>query len=145
MSMQTVRRIASRLLGVGKSRIRILDEEKAQKAITSDDVRDLFSQGALVVVPAKANSRAKARFKQSRKVAGRRRGPGSTRGAYYAKHPRKTRWMAQVRSQRAFLSAVKGQLKDGAYAQLYRKVKGNAFRSRKILKQHIDENKLWAS
>lgn len=145
MSMKTVRRIAARLFGAGENRIKIVDEEKAQKAITSDDVRDLYRDGALVVEPKKANSRGKARFKQSRKVAGRRRGPGSSRGAYYAKHARKTRWIEQVRSQRAFLSSVKGQLKQGAYAQLYRKVKGNAFRSKKILKQHMDENKLWTS
>lgn len=145
MAVHTVRRIASRLLAVGESRIKILDQEKAFKAITSDDVRDLVRQGALVVLPKKTNSRGKARFKQSRKVRGRRRGQGSTRGAYYAVHDRKTRWIQQVRSQRAFLSSVKSKLKPGAYAELYRKVKGNAFRSKKILKQHMDEDKVWAS
>ncbi len=144
MAFHTVRRIAARLLGVGRTRIRVLDEEKTSKAITSDDVRGLLSEGALGVLPAKGNSRGKARFKQSRKVAGRRRGPGSRKGAYYAKVPQKTRWIKQVRAQREYLATHKARLKPGAYQKLYRMVKGNAFRSKRILHQHIEENKMWA-
>ena len=144
MSMQTVRRLAARVLGIGQSRVRILDEEAASKAITADDVRGLINQGGIGVLVEKHASRASARRKAVRKVKGRRRGPGSQKGSYYAGHSRKDRWMELVRAQRAYLAAHKARLKEGTYADVYKMIKGNAFRSRKILKQYLDENQLWA-
>jgi len=144
MSMQTVRRLAARILDVGISRVRILDTEAASKAITADDVRGLLGQGAIGIIVEKHASRAKARVKAQRAREGRRRGPGSQKGSYYAGHSRKERWMEQVRAQRQYLSAVKARLKEGAYPDVYKMIKGNAFRSRKILKQYLDENQLWA-
>lgn len=142
--MQTVRRLAARILDVGESRVRILDTEAASKAITADDVRGLLSQGAIGVIVAKAPSRAKARVKAKRAREGRRRGPGSQKGSYYAGHSRKERWMELVRAQRQYLTAVKARLKEGTYPRVYKMIKGSAFRSRKILKQYLDENQLWA-
>lgn len=144
MSMQTVRRLAARVLGIGQSRVRILDTEAAGRAITADDVRGLLNEGAIAVVVEKFPSRAKAQRKAERKVSGRRRGPGSQKGSYYAGHSRKDRWMELVRAQRQFLAANKARLKEGAYPSVYKKIKGNAFRSRKILKQYLDEKQLWA-
>ncbi len=144
MSMQTVRRLASRILDVGESRVRILDEEAASKAITADDVRGLLRDGAIGILLEKHASRAKARTKATRAKEGRRRGPGSQKGSYYAGHSRKDRWMELVRSQRQYLTAVKARLKEGTYPKVYKMIKGSAFRSRKILKQYLDENQLWA-
>ncbi len=144
MAVTTVKRLASRILGAGESRIRIADQAEAAKAITADDVRGLISSGAVYVLAAKPNNRSKAVEKQRRKVLGRRRSAGSKKGSYYAGYSRKERWMDLVRSQREYLSVAKPRLGEGAYPKLYRMVKGNAFRSRKNLKQYIDENKLWA-
>lgn len=142
--MQTVRRLAARVLKIGESRVRILDTQAAAKAITADDVRGLLSQGAVGILQEKAPSRAKARRKAKRKLAGRRRGPGSQKGSYFAGQSRKQRWMELIRAQRSFLAANKTRLKAGAYPKVYKMIKGNAFRSRKILKQYLDENQLWA-
>ncbi len=144
MSMQTVRRLAARILGIGQSRVRILDEEAASRAITADDVRGLMNQGAIGILDEKHSSRGKARRKAVRKTAGRRRGPGSQKGSYYAGLSRKSRWMQQVRAQRAYLAAHKTRLKEGTYADVYKMIKGNAFRSRKNLKTYLDANQSWA-
>ncbi|MBI2444933.1 50S ribosomal protein L19e [Candidatus Micrarchaeota archaeon] len=144
MSMQTVRRLAARILDVGESRVRILDTEAASKAITADDVRGLLNEGAIGILAEKHASGANARAKAQRAKQGRRRGPGSQKGSYYAGHSRKERWMELVRAQRQYLSAVKARLKEGTYPKVYKMIKGSAFRSRKNLKAYLDENQLWA-
>ncbi|MBI5226336.1 50S ribosomal protein L19e [Candidatus Micrarchaeota archaeon] len=144
MSMQTVRRLAARILGIGQSRVRIMDEEKASKAITADDVRELMGEGAVVILDEKFASTAKARKKTASKSAGRRRGPGSQKGSKFAGLSRKDRWMQQVRAQRNYLAANKVRLKEGTYPKVYKMIKGNAFKSRKNLMTYLDENQMWA-
>ena len=98
MSLQTIKRIAARVLKCGKSRIKIVDEEKAGEALTADDVRDLAKSGAIKVKPETGTGRAKARKKDAKKRKRRRRGVGSVKGS---KGDSKKQWMQRVRAQRA--------------------------------------------
>jgi large subunit ribosomal protein L19e len=136
VSIKTTKRLASRITGAGESRICIYDAKAAKEALTADDVRELLRNGAISVRPVKGTGRAKARFKQSRKEAGRRRGEGSRRGSEFAKTPPKKRWAQKVRSQRRLLSNLKPRLSKGAYRELYSQVKGNLFKSKKALLSH---------
>ncbi|HIH19695.1 TPA: 50S ribosomal protein L19e [Candidatus Micrarchaeota archaeon] len=142
MGLETVRRLAGSILKAGESRVKFVDAVRAKEALTRDDVRSLIQEGVIVVEQKKGIGRAKARFKQSRTHAGRRRGPGSTKGAKYAVVSRKTRWVLKVRSQRNLLKLLKPSLNDGEFRRLYKMVKGNFFRSKRHLITFAKENNL---
>lgn len=142
MALKTIRRLASSITNAGGTRIKILDQAKAKEALTRDDVRSLIKQGIIVVEQKKGVGRDKARFKQSRKQAGRRRGVGSKMGSKFAGTSRKDLWVVKVRSQRVLLKSLKPKLQKGAYRELYSRIKGNYFRNKKHLISYLNENKL---
>ncbi|PIO01880.1 50S ribosomal protein L19e [Candidatus Micrarchaeota archaeon CG_4_10_14_0_2_um_filter_60_11] len=142
MTVQTIKRLAAKVLKCGENRVRIVDLAKARDSLTTDDVRGLIKEGAIQLKPSVGQSRAKARFKAERRNAGRRRGEGSRKGTYYAKHTLKQRWMKKVRSQRGLLHQLKPRLVEGAYAKLYKMVKGNNFKAKRQLVLYVEENKL---
>ena len=142
MSLKTIRRIAASILKAGESRVKFKDTASAKEALTRDDVRGLIQEGVIVLEQKKGIGRSKARFKQKRVHAGRRRGTGSTKGAKYSVVSRKQRWMGKVRSQRRLLQQLKGSLKEGEFRKLYSMIKGNFFRNKKHLLSFARENNL---
>ncbi len=140
MSIKTAKRIAARIMKCGQSRVCIIDAKAADEALSHDDVLSLINQGLITERPAKGVGRGKARFKQARKNAGRRRGKGSSKGTKFASVPRKTRWITKVRSQRIVLKKYKSKLQEGTYSGIYRMVKGNNFRDKKHLKEYLEKN-----
>ena len=144
MSLQTTKRVAARIMKCGTSRVKIVDQKKAEEALTHDDVVSLISQGFISERPKKGVGRGKAKFKQERKHSGRRRGKGSKKGTPFAAVSRKTRWIKKVRSQRIVLKNMKPKMVEGSYSGVYRMVKGNNFRDKKHLKTYLTENKLIA-
>ncbi|MEW6328944.1 MAG: 50S ribosomal protein L19e [Candidatus Micrarchaeota archaeon] len=145
MSMKTVRRVASGVLKCGESKIRIrpADAKKAEEALTRDDIRALVKQGAVYALPKRGVSRARAREKHAKLKRGRRRGMGSRKGGKYAGVPRKMIWMSKVRAQRGLLRelADSGKLL-GNYRNIYRMVKGRAFRSKEAMLAHLKDSNL---
>lgn len=139
MSLTTIRRLAADILACGESRIRILDSKKADEALTRDDVRELIKQGIILKLPTQGVGRGKARFKQARKEAGRRRGRGSKHGTPNAALTEKKRWMKQVRSQRELLHKLKPKLAENTYKKVYFMIKGNAFKDKKRLTTYLKE------
>jgi len=142
MSIETTKKIAARVFRCGETRVKIADVSKAKEALTADDVRGLVKTGAVIILPVKGVGRGKAKRAQSRKEAGRGRGPGSKKGAKFSRTPAKTRWIRKVRSQRKVLKAVSPLLAPGSFRKVYRMVKGNVFRSKKHLYQYLEENQL---
>ncbi|MBI5036352.1 50S ribosomal protein L19e [Candidatus Micrarchaeota archaeon] len=138
MTIKTVKRLAGSIFGCGISRVKIADDKEAATAITRDDVRGLIAAGVVYSIPAKGVGRGKAKFKQSRVQAGRRRGRGSKKGAPSISD--KERWMAKVRSQRALLKSFKGKLPMDVYRRAYRMVKGANFKSKKQLLAFMQAN-----
>ncbi|MFH0713001.1 MAG: 50S ribosomal protein L19e [Candidatus Micrarchaeota archaeon] len=139
MAISTVRRVASRIYGIGESRIKIMDPKRALEALTADDVRQLVKEKVVVFVAEKAPSRAAARLKQKRKSLGRRRGRGSKKGTSM---PSKTKWILKIRGQRKLLASLKSKLKDGKFRKVYKMVKGNAFKSKQALSTYLKDNQL---
>ncbi|MFH0972323.1 MAG: 50S ribosomal protein L19e [Candidatus Micrarchaeota archaeon] len=137
MAVHTVRRVAADILGVGTSRIRILDAKAANEALTREDVRGLIKDKVVIVLPKQGVSRGKARITQSRKHAGRGRGEGSKKGARYAGVSRKELWMRKVRALRKTLRNNKFRTNTTDYREMYRMVSGNAFKGKKQLLEFI--------
>ncbi len=143
MSIETTKKIASRVFGCGESRVKIVDAAKAKEALTADDVRELARTGAIKIAKIKGTGRGKAKLAQSRKEAGRGRGQGSRKGTKYSKTSEKTRWLKKIRSQRVVLKGAASNIKPGSFRKVYRMVKGNAFKSKKQLRQYLEEKQLF--
>lgn len=135
MELNKLRILASKTLKVGKSRIRIADAEKASEAITREDVRTLYKEGAIKVLPVTGTSRGRARLLAAKKKAGRKKGPGKRKGTKKTREKKKKKWMTQVRAQRKKLK----QKKPVNYRSIYKMVKGGYFKSVKHLESFINK------
>lgn len=146
MAVKTVKRIASDVLRVGQSKIRIKPGEikRVEEALTREDVRNLVAEGIVYAEEKRGVSRTRARKKHKQKKKGKRSGIGSRKGRKYARVPRKLIWMNRVRSQRALLRDLVGSGKLGQenYRRMYLMIKGGAFKSKAQLSTYLKENQL---
>ncbi len=137
MSLKTIRRVVSRIFKVGKSRVKIVNEVEASQALTADDVRELLKKKSIEIKPKKGVSRTKVNKRKKRK-----RGAGSIKGRKRTRAFRKESWIKKIRAQRKYLKGIKNKLKNGAYRSLYLMIKGNNFKTKKALKNYIEEHEL---
>jgi large subunit ribosomal protein L19e len=132
------RRLASRVLGVGKSRI-WMDPSKIEdikKAITAADIRRLVKKGIIKVLPEKIKVREKAEKK--------RRGVGRRKGKKYSIVRRKDRWINTVRPLRRMLKELKetNQIDNRTYRYVRKLIKGGMFKSRSHLRIYLEQHGL---
>lgn len=146
MKLNTQRRLAAEILGVGTDRVwidpaRITD---VSTAISREDVKRLIEAGAIKAKPEQATSRGRIRMRISKLDRGRRRGAGSRKGARKARQPKKEAWIRTVRPLRLWLRELKrnGVIDKREYRRLHRMVKGGAFRSKSHLEMHLREKGL---
>jgi len=142
MKLDKVKSLASKVMNIGEKRIKIAHPEEAREIMTRQDVKEKIQQGAIVKKPKKGTSRGRARKKKQQKKEGKRKGKGKRKGAKGARSKSKDEWMEKVRAQRKKLKKIKPQLKQGAYQDLYKKIKGNTFKSKKQLMNYIKQNDL---
>jgi large subunit ribosomal protein L19e len=139
--LRNQRRMAAAILDCGRDRVWIDPDriEDVASAVTRSDVRRLISSGVVVKLPKRGVSRVRARAVHEARQQGRRRGPGSRKGAMYARLPRKDRWMRTIRALRDVLHTLKAEKKidPHTYRQYYMRAKGGQFRSRNHLLSHM--------
>ncbi len=133
MELSKVKQLTARTYAVGVERVKILDEEKAKEVLTRDDVRKLVKSKAIIIKPKRGTSRGRARLLEKEKRSGRRRGSGSRKGKKTARTPKKATWIKKVRALRRTLKKVKPE----NYRNLYRRIKGGYFKSKKHLLNYI--------
>ena len=143
--MNTVRRIASGMLGVGENKVRFKPEanSKIGEALTREDVRGLIKDGSIYAIQPRGVSRIRGREKQEQAKKGRRGGKGSKKGTHAARQHPKTHWIAKVRSQRRYLRNLIDAKKftEGSSRKIYLMIKGNAFKGVKVLETYLKDNK----
>jgi len=146
MNVKNQKKLAAKLLGVGKNRV-FLDTSKLseiKEAITKTDLRSLIAGKAIKVKPIKGHSRAHARKILIQKRKGKRKGRGSKKGKKTAVMSRKRTWISRVRTQRRFIKNLKNKnlVSNKTYRDLYLRVKTNRFRNVRLIKLYIEDNKL---
>lgn len=139
--LRNQRRMAGSVLKCGVHRVR-MDPDRAEEiatAVTRADVRRLVSGGAIEAAPVQGVSRGRARHNAAQKAKGRQAGPGSRKGAKFARKPRKERWIQLIRPIRAELKKLRedGTIDRSTYRQYYRRAKGGQFRSRAHMLSHM--------
>jgi large subunit ribosomal protein L19e len=145
MNLKLQRRLAAQILKIGETRV-WMDNDQAEeisKAITRNDVRGLISRGLIKEKPKMGISRGRTRHLESQRRKGRRKGYGKRKGRATARTPAKESWMNKVRALRRLAKAMKvsGQLNVEQYRDIYKKIKGNFFRSRAHLRMYAEKFK----
>ncbi|MBN1923921.1 MAG: 50S ribosomal protein L19e [Nanoarchaeota archaeon] len=142
MNQRKQKELIARTAKVGKSRVKLNPEKSddIKEAITRADLRSVIGT-SIIIKNKKGVSRARARVRKEQQKKGRRKGPGSKKGAKYSRISKKQLWMNRVRVQRRFLSELKEKEKIDSkqYRSLYRMITGGFFRSKNHLKLYISK------
>jgi large subunit ribosomal protein L19e len=140
MDLKNQRRMAAELLGCGANRVWIDPDPDNMKtvgeAITRNDIRILINWGLIKAKQKRGISSGRRKHLAAQKKKGRQRGPGSRKGAKYARTPRKRQWIRRIRPIRNRLKELRtqGVLDTRTYRKYYRQAKGGMFKSR----AHLD-------
>jgi large subunit ribosomal protein L19e len=144
MTVELVRKLASDILKVGKSRIWIDPEQidKVAEAVTRKDVKRLIDEGLVRKKPKKGVSKFRSRLLKLKRKKGLRKGFGSRKGS--RKGVKNKEYVLKIRAMRHFLRILKNRkiisVKD--YRMLYKMVKGGFFKSRSQIKTYIEDKGL---
>jgi large subunit ribosomal protein L19e len=144
MNLKTQKKQAAKVLKASKNRV-FFDPERLEdikEAITKTDIRGLISEGAIKKYQKKGTSHVRIVKHNSQRRKGLRKGPSTRKGKKTIN--KKKVWMQKVRTLRAFLRELRESklIKKETYTDLYLKVKGNYFRSKRHIKIYLEDNKL---
>jgi len=141
------RRLASRIMKVGKNRVWINPQriEDVESAITREEVRKLVHEKIIAATPIQGVSRGRAKVIQAKKRRGRRKGPGSKSGTPRAVITKKEAWMTKIRSLRRKLRELKANrtITESTYRELYMIAGSGRFASIADMQRYAKAHDMW--